>query len=1031
MLLLALAVALTAAHCLRFRDFTVDDAAISYAYSQSFAHGDGLVAVPGGERVEGYSNFLWVLLVGAVVTFAGHVMIVAKLLGLLLAVAITLGAAELLAALRRQRSPLDALPALLCAAFLPIPYWSMSGLENPLFLALSLWCAVRLVREQDDATLAPWSALLAAGVALTRPDGLVVAAAAGAAQLLSAQRLRALPRWLLLAATPIAAHLLWRWIYYAYPWPNTYYVKVAFPFQLRELVDPKSKGWSYLLAFHHRYRLTTLAAMVPLSLSTRGVRARLAVLALVVATLFFPIYARGDWMSEGRFAVGAVPLLFALAADGAANVAALVRALTRRAWPGALAGAALAGALVATIVPTSLALSQKRVHNYPVPVEYVAERARQYHALARALEVTHPSVADGDAGGNLLYAGMPLVDIGWLTDGTLAHWGRNPGFVREYVYHERRPTFLRLTGYWLGAHLQDYPEFKEYVAAPRASEGVVVARSAFTVDGVDTRHPLAALGDGAALVGAELTATEVRAWVLALVDAPAVTLTLRTPAGDVAVDPGQGLYPPSRWRAGEVVKLRAPRPAGATVALCAGAVCAPLGDGPTGVLPMVLPRPDESTLERLEALGELESAAAALRLAGRPTRAVAGELFARAERERALGETATAFADYARALAYDPSRSFARRRLEELRAAPRAAYHPERSLRLGAAVRAFHLAPDAAHLATLVRLADAADEPLPAVRAHLATGIAPPDAATAITLGELYLAAGLPVEGAALLPAHGDDAIAAARSERVARAAGRQPPGDGAPRGDGQAVAPGLVLDGASARLDDDGGVTLALALRRSGAVAGDTIPVGGRAHRLARPPSRWADGERVCERVPLAAATAGRSVVDVGRARVTLEVTPFSADFERGGSDGWAAEGVAFETPVRTQAWRESFGVQGNGYVASKDWGRGRLRSPPLASGVAEVCFDVNGGDGSGVRLESGRAATPLHVDAGAAATAACLRVPGSPAGPWRIAILDGGDETHVVADDFTCWAADGAPLGCAGASSASTPALSSSDRR
>ncbi|HEX6837918.1 MAG TPA: hypothetical protein VF334_15175, partial [Polyangia bacterium] len=408
--LLAVAVGLTVAHCWRFRDFTVDDAAISYAYSQSFAHGDGLVGVPGGERVEGYSNFLWVILVGVAVAVAGHVLVVAKVLGLLLAVAITLGAAELLAALRRRRSALDALPAALCAAFLPIPYWSMSGLENPLFLALTLWCAVRLVREADEPALAPWSALLAAGVALTRPDGLVVVAAAAAGQLLTRHQLRRAPRWLLLAAVPIGAHVAWRYAYYAYPWPNTYYVKVAFPFRLGELFDRKSRGWVYLLAFHDRYRLTTLMALVPLSLVTRAARTRLAVLGLVAATLFFPIYARGDWMSEGRFAVGAAPLLFALAVDGIENVARLARARLGRAWAGTALGVALAGALVATVVPTSLELSGKRVHHYPVPAEYVAERARQYHELAQALGVEHPSVADGDAGGNLLYAGMPLID---------------------------------------------------------------------------------------------------------------------------------------------------------------------------------------------------------------------------------------------------------------------------------------------------------------------------------------------------------------------------------------------------------------------------------------------------------------------------------------------------------------------------------------------------------------------------------------------------------------------------------------------
>src|ERR1700704_4151585 len=38
-----------------------DDAMISMRYARNLAHGYGLVWNPGGEHVEGYTNFLWVL----------------------------------------------------------------------------------------------------------------------------------------------------------------------------------------------------------------------------------------------------------------------------------------------------------------------------------------------------------------------------------------------------------------------------------------------------------------------------------------------------------------------------------------------------------------------------------------------------------------------------------------------------------------------------------------------------------------------------------------------------------------------------------------------------------------------------------------------------------------------------------------------------------------------------------------------------------------------------------------------------------
>ena len=1019
--LLAVAAILMIAHCLRFRDFTVDDAAISFAYSQNFAHGHGLVATAGGERVEGYSNFLWVVLVGVVVAVFGHIMVVAKVLGLVLAVAITVGAAELLAALRRRRSALDALPAFLCAGFTPIPYWSMSGLENPLFLALTIWCCVRLVREADDAALRPWSALLAALVALTRPDGLIIAAAAAATQLLSRHQVRRLPRWLLVAGAPIAAHILWRYSYYAYPWPNTYYVKVAFPFKARELLDRHSRGWTYLLAFCDRYRLTPLLLLTPLALVARPVRARLAIFAVLAAVLFFPIYARGDWMSEGRFAVGAMPLLLVLAVDGVLNLAHLARRLPGGARTAAAFGGVLMIALVCSVIPKSLEISAARAHHYPVPVEYVAQRARRYQDLARALEGQHPSVADGDAGGNLMYAGMPLVDIGWLTDGTLSHWGRNPGFVREYIYRERRPTFMRLTGYWLQTHLQDYDEFQEYVNAPAEGSGLYVARSAFTVEGIDTRAPIAHLTDVVDVIGTELTPTEVRAWLLARVDHPAVRLWLRTPKAEAALVPGQGIYGPTQWRAGEVIKVHLPRPAGADLNLCADQTCVALADGRRGAAPVSLPVPSDAAVRRLRDRGELEAALAALRRAGEATDSLAGELYRRGLRSLAAGETGAAFSDFEETLRADPSRSFARRHLEELRPAPRGGYHPLLALRVPAAVRDFQLAPTATRLATLVALAQRAGEPERAVRAHWATRIAPADAESAIALAECYLAVGLPDEAARLLPERAADEEQRARMERIALAAGRRdlferlqsqaPPA-------GTAVAPDLELAAASARLDASGATLLDLVFRRGSARAPSTIRIDGRTHTFRRPPSRWVDGEHVLETVVLPPSE-GSSTVSIGAASIRLDAQPFTADFERERLDGWKAAGTAFDQQPKTQEWHEGFGTQGNRYLYSGEWGQGSLTSPTLSSAVADVCLLEAGAAENAVRLES--SATTIEArGAGSVARATCLHRPPN-AADAHIVIDDESQTSRIIADEFTCFTTAGAPTSCAGSVTAS----------
>ena len=68
--LLLAAAGLLVGHALVF-DFVNDDAFISFRYADNLVRHGALVFNP-GERVEGYTNFLWVLL-GAVFEALGHI----------------------------------------------------------------------------------------------------------------------------------------------------------------------------------------------------------------------------------------------------------------------------------------------------------------------------------------------------------------------------------------------------------------------------------------------------------------------------------------------------------------------------------------------------------------------------------------------------------------------------------------------------------------------------------------------------------------------------------------------------------------------------------------------------------------------------------------------------------------------------------------------------------------------------------------------------------------------------------------------
>src|SRR5512145_2670860 len=74
--------------------FTNDDAFISFRYARSWAEGNGLVFNV-GERVEGYTNFLWRLLIGILMRSGAEPLLSSRVMGFLASVGTLVLAARL------------------------------------------------------------------------------------------------------------------------------------------------------------------------------------------------------------------------------------------------------------------------------------------------------------------------------------------------------------------------------------------------------------------------------------------------------------------------------------------------------------------------------------------------------------------------------------------------------------------------------------------------------------------------------------------------------------------------------------------------------------------------------------------------------------------------------------------------------------------------------------------------------------------------------------------------------------------------
>lgn len=457
----------------------IDDAFISLRYARNLAEGNGLVFNP-GERVEGYTNFLWVMLAAGACRVGLDAMLV-------LGVASALAATGLVALVWRR----DRAAAVLLLGLPAVAFWSITGMESMAFAFLLLLGWTRLCRESEEEAggwARPSTAVFIL-LALTRPEGVALFALShGLVWLAEGPNWRTLRRHVvdgLGFAAAYGVYFAWRFAYYGEVFPNTYYAKVTggaeqWKTGLRAFVD-----WA---AAHPVFALTLVA--IPMFLMVRRTRSEiwadrktLALWAFCAAYSLYVVSVGGDFMPFFRFFL---PL--------AAFFALLTARLLRR-----LPEAARVPALVAIV---ALQLVTGLWNDQPERA-FVAHRTTVVGGeVGRTLaDLYDPDdlLAVNTAGSLPYEARMPTVDMLGLTDAAIA---RHPVYVTstgwaghrrgwgEYVV-SRRPTAVLwynsaglATPHYLSDHqLADDPFFRFFfqrktldVSVDGEGEGDVLGR---------------------------------------------------------------------------------------------------------------------------------------------------------------------------------------------------------------------------------------------------------------------------------------------------------------------------------------------------------------------------------------------------------------------------------------------------------------------------------------------------------------------------------------------------------------------------
>jgi hypothetical protein len=562
-LVIGLATLAYAGHAWLFSGWVIDDAGISFVYARNLAAGHGLVSQPGMAPVEGFSNFLWVLLLAPAFRLGlFHPLLTPKLLSL----ALVAGSFLLLDRGVRQAGGdrrLSLALLLLLSLNTSFVIWTSSGLENPLyvFLLCALFRLAVAGHANGTRPLHPAGAgLLVTALALTRPDGILAGVlyplltlapgrmvgsrGGAAAALVGAGRGRsaeageprsvgagesrsagaaagtggnsdgwptALARLAVYGGTvavSLGAFLAFRLSYFGQLLPNTYYAKGGLaPHGLSNALTLQVAGVIKLL------RLLGAVAgpgsgLLALALVAGGAYAlargwlgylHLATAAFAAVPALAYMLLPVDWMPGFRFATGVLPFLYAFALALAATYGERLLPAARRPLASALAIAAAAGLSAAVFVSPSLLFAARPT----VPFSQVADDyGVAFNRYAEMLDVHGGSILLPDLGGTLYTSRLRVYDLAGLCDRTIGRTlRRDPAAFHDYVLATLRPTFIHTHEYWTAvAGLDLDPRFRrDYVPLVEYVEDWVRVRTGLDLHSGDFVRRDAAVGHPEAL----------------------------------------------------------------------------------------------------------------------------------------------------------------------------------------------------------------------------------------------------------------------------------------------------------------------------------------------------------------------------------------------------------------------------------------------------------------------------------------------------------------------------------------------------
>ena len=325
-ILLVLAISTYLILAFSFHWFIVDDVYISLRYARNLAEGYGLVFnTDKSNVVEGYSNFLWVIMESVLFLFR---MKTDEILKVISAVGVLFGAAcivliykitHLLTANKRTAI----IAALFLCAVPEFAFWAIGGLETSMYIFWLLAGIYRYLIEKRNTRLHIGSMICLVMASLTRPEGLffalvfilweVINGLVFNRNIESSRRLRIRQTISAVATFGLlySIYFLWRYDYYGHFFPNTFYAKkISNPEEVLHRIRQSS------VFFVRMFPFFALACIGYAQIRSTPAREKIMVMLLMFVLMGFSFAARNEWMPGHRYELPFVPLLMVFFAAG-------------------------------------------------------------------------------------------------------------------------------------------------------------------------------------------------------------------------------------------------------------------------------------------------------------------------------------------------------------------------------------------------------------------------------------------------------------------------------------------------------------------------------------------------------------------------------------------------------------------------------------------------------------------------------------------------------------------------------------------